>query len=317
MTAAFGTIALFAALFGALCAASLSVGVADLSAPEAAAPLEMLLVSRLPRTLAAILVGAGLAIAGLVMQTLARNRFVDPGIAGTEQSAALGVLAVTVLWPSASIAGKMAVAGLAALAGTAVFLLLVRRLPPTQPFLMPLFGLIYGGVIAAGVTFAAWQLDLLQYLDVWMNGDFSGILRGRYEILWGVAAAVALAWWLADALTIASLGKDVSVGLGLDYERMVRLGLVIVALLSALTVVVVGMIPFVGLIVPNLVSRLRGDNLRGALPWVALGGAALTLGCDVLGRVLRHPYEIPIGTILGVVGAAGFLWLLAGGRGRG
>ncbi|HYD67945.1 ABC transporter permease [Azospirillum sp.] len=313
MTAAFGTIALFAAL----CAASLSVGVADLSAPAAQAPLEMLLVSRLPRTLAAVLVGAGLAIAGLVMQTLARNRFVDPGIAGTEQSAALGVLAVTVLWPSASIAGKMAVAGLAALAGTAVFLLLVRRLPPTQPFLMPLFGLIYGGVIAAGVTFAAWQLDLLQYLDVWMNGDFSGILRGRYEILWGVAAAVALAWWLADALTIASLGKDVSVGLGLDYERMVRLGLVIVALLSALTVVVVGMIPFVGLIVPNLVSRLRGDNLRGALPWVALGGAALTLGCDVLGRVLRHPYEIPIGTILGVVGAAGFLWLLAGGRGRG
>ncbi len=316
-TAALGTAALFAALFAALCAASLSVGVADLSLQEQQASLEMLLVSRLPRTLAAILVGAGLAIAGLVMQTLARNRFVDPGIAGTEQSAALGVLLATVLWPSVPVAGKMAVASLAALAGTAVFLLLVRRLPPTQPFLLPIFGLIYGGVIAAGVTFVAWQMDLLQYLDTWMNGDFSGILRGRYEILWGVGAMVALAWWLADALTIASLGKDVSVGLGLDYEGMVRLGLVIVAVLSALTVVVVGMIPFVGLIVPNLASRLRGDNLRGALPWVALGGAALTLGCDVLGRVLRHPYEIPVGTILGVVGAAAFLWLLAGRRGRG
>ncbi|CAO3425797.1 ABC transporter permease [Azospirillum doebereinerae] len=315
--AAAGPILLFALFLGLLCIASLSVGVADLSARTAGALLDTLLISRLPRTLAVILVGAGLAIAGLVMQTLARNRFVDPGLSGTEQSAAFGVLLATVFWPGGSIAGKMLVATATALAGTAAFLLLVRRLPPTQPFLMPLFGLIYGGVIAAGVTFAAWHLDLLQYLDVWMNGDFSGILRGRYEILWGAAALVAISWWLADALTIASLGKDVSVGLGLDYERMVRLGLLIVALLSALTVVVVGMVPFVGLIVPNLVSRLRGDNLRGALPWVAAGGAALTLCCDILGRLLRYPYEIPIGTILGVVGAACALALLRGRSARG
>lgn len=311
--AGFGTILLFALL----CVASLSVGVSDLSTADGTETLDTLLISRLPRTLAAILVGAGLAIAGLVMQTLARNRFVDPGIGGTEQSAAFGILLVTLVWPAASILEKMAAATLTAIAGTAAFLLLVRRLPPTQPFLMPLFGLIYGGVIAAGVTFVAWQTDLLQYLDIWMNGDFSGILRGRYELLWGAAALVALSWRFADALTIASLGKEVSVGLGLDYERMVQAGLAVVALLSAMTVVVVGMIPFVGLIVPNLVSRLRGDNLRGSLPWVALGGAGLTLGCDVLGRLLRYPYEIPIGTILGTLGAALALWLLAGRHERG
>lgn len=311
--AGFGTVLVCALL----CAASLSVGVSDLSAAGGAEALDTLLISRLPRTLAAILVGAGLAIAGLVMQTLARNRFVDPGIGGTEQSAALGILLVTLLWPTASILEKMVVATLTAILGTAVFLLLVRRLPPAQPLLMPLFGLIYGGVIAAGVTVIAWQTDLLQYLDIWMNGDFSGILRGRYELLWLAAALVALSWWCADALTVASLGKEVSVGLGLDYERMVQAGLALVALLSAMTVVVVGMIPFVGLIVPNLVSRLRGDNLRGSLPWVALGGAGLTLGCDVLGRLLRYPYEIPIGTILGAVGAALALWLLAGRHERG
>lgn len=303
--------------FAALCAASLSTGVSDLSAADGADALDTLLVSRLPRTLAVILAGAGLAIAGLVMQTLARNRFVDPGIGGTEQSAAFGILLVTLVWPAASILEKMAAATVTAAAGTAVFLLLVRRLPPTQPFLMPLFGLIYGGVIAAGVTFIAWQTDLLQYLDIWMNGDFSGILRGRYELLWLAAVLVGLSWWFADALTIASLGKEVSLGLGLDYERMVQGGLAVVALLSAMTVVVVGMIPFVGLIVPNLVSRLRGDHLRGSLPWVALGGAGLTLGCDVLGRLLRYPYEIPVGTILGTVGAALALWLLAGRHERG
>ncbi|MBP2316327.1 ABC transporter permease [Azospirillum soli] len=311
--AALGTVLFFAAL----CAASLSVGVSDLSTVDGTEALDTLLISRLPRTLAVILVGAGLAIAGLIMQTLARNRFVDPGIGGTEQSAAFGILLATLVWPAASILEKMVVATLTALAGTAAFLLLVRRLPPTQPYLMPLFGLIYGGVISAGVTFIAWQMDLLQYLDIWMNGDFSGVLRGRYELLWLAALLVALAWWFADALTIASLGKDASLGLGLDYERMVQAGLAAVALLSAMTVVVVGMIPFVGLIVPNLVSRLRGDNLRGSLPWVALGGAGLTLGCDVLGRLLRYPYEIPIGTILGTVGAALALWLLAERHERG
>ncbi|WP_029010142.1 ABC transporter permease [Azospirillum halopraeferens] len=303
-----------AVVFVLLCAASLSVGVAGLSD---GAPLELLLVSRLPRTAAAILVGAGLAIAGLVMQILARNRFVDASIAGTEQSAALGILLATAVWPAASVAGKMAVAAAAALAGTALFLVLVRRLPPTEPFLMPLFGIVYGGVIAAGVTFVAWQMDLLQLLETWLNGDLSGILRGRYELLWGVGVMVVLVWWLADALTIASLGRDTGTGLGLDYERMMQVGLVIVSVLAALTVVVVGMVPFVGLIVPNIVSRLRGDNLRGALPWVAAGGAGLTLACDVLGRLLRYPYEVPLGTVLGVVGAAAFLWLVRGGRARG
>ncbi|NYZ14553.1 iron chelate uptake ABC transporter family permease subunit [Azospirillum sp. RWY-5-1] len=294
----------------ALCGASLATGVADLSAGGAES-VDTLLISRLPRTLAVVLVGAGLAVAGLVMQTLARNRFVDPGIAGTEQSAALGILLATLLWPAAPLPATMLAATLAALAGSGVFLALAQRLPPTEPHLMPLFGLIYGGVITAGVTFVAWHMDLLQYLDIWLNGDFSGVLRGRYELLWAIAAMVGLAWWLADALTIASLGREVGTGLGLDYDRMLRLGLLIVAMVSALTVVVVGLIPFVGLIVPNLVSRLRGDNLRGTLPWVALGGAALTLACDVLGRVLRYPYEIPVGTTLGVVGAAGFLALLA------
>lgn len=298
-------------LFGGLALLSLMIGVADNTGGE------MLWISRLPRTLAVILTGAGLGIAGLVMQTLARNRFVDPTLAGTEPSAMLGILLVTLLWPTAPVAGKMAVASLAALLGTAGFLAAIRRLPSTEPFLLPLVGLVYGGVIAAAVTFVAWQADLLQYVETWVNGDFSGILRGRYEILWGAALLVAVAWWFADALTIAALGKEMSLGLGLDYTALVRLGLVLVAMLSALTVATVGMIPFIGLIVPNLVTRLWGDHLRRSLPWVALAGATLCLAADLLGRVLRAPYEIPVGTILGVIGALAFLMLLLGRRPNG
>lgn len=292
---------------------SLFVGVGDMPLGRLlsdADALELLLVSRLPRTLAAILTGAGLAIAGLIMQTLARNRYVEPSTAGTAQSAELGILLATLLWPSASLALKSLAAGAAALLGTSVFLMTAHRLPPTQPFLVPLFGLVYGGVIGAAVTFIGWQADLLQYLAVWTNGDFSGVLRGRYELLWIGALMVAVAWFVADRLTIMTLGRDASVGLGLDYARMMQLGLLIVSIVSALGVVVVGMIPFVGLVVPNIVSRLMGDNLRGTLPVVALSGAALVLGCDILGRLIRYPYEIPVGTVMGVVGGFIFLWLL-------
>ncbi|KXF76492.1 iron ABC transporter permease [Paramesorhizobium deserti] len=304
----------------ALAAVSLFVGVSELSPgalfsdPQA---LGLMMASRVPRTLAALLAGGALAIAGLVMQALARNRFVEPSTAGTTQSAALGVLLVTVLWPEAPLGWKAAVAVVTALAGTSVFLALAHRLPPTQPFLVPLFGIVYGGVVGAVATFAAWQLDLLQYLETWTTGEFSGVLRGRYELLWIAGALVALAWWTADRLTILSLGRDVGIGLGLNYAAVLRLGLVIVSAIAALTVVVVGIIPFVGLVAPNLISRFAGENLRHTLPWVAGTGAALVLSCDIIGRLIRFPYEIPVGIVLGVVGAALFLGLLFAGRGDG
>ncbi|KXG87474.1 iron ABC transporter permease [Agrobacterium bohemicum] len=288
----------------ALSVASTLIGVSD------SGTIELFMVSRLPRTLAAILVGAGLALAGLVMQTLARNSYVEPSTTGTSQSAELGVLLVTLLWPSASLLLKSVVATATALAGTALFLLTAHRLPPTQPFLVPLFGIVYGGVIGAAVTFVAWQADLLQYLAIWTNGEFSGVLRGRYELLWISGAMLVVAWLVADRLTIMALGRDTSVGLGINHARMLQLGLVIVAVISALCTVIVGGIPFVGLVVPNIVSRLAGDNLRGTMPIVAMLGSILVLGCDILGRTINFPYEVPVGTVLGCIGALIFLFLL-------
>ncbi|SMC95066.1 iron chelate uptake ABC transporter family permease subunit [Rhizobium sp. RU36D] len=292
---------------------SLVTGVSDMplsqvfSNPEA---LQLLLVSRLPRTLAAILVGAGLAITGQIMQTLARNGFVEPSTAGTAQSAELGILAVIMLWPAAGLLAKSIVATVAALLGTSLFLMTAHRLPPTQPYLVPLFGIVYGGVIGAAVTFIAWQADLMQYLSIWTSGDFSGVLRGRYELLWVGAAMLVIAFAIADRLTIMTLGQDTTTGLGIDYRRMMQLGLVVVATVSALSTVVVGMIPFVGLVVPNIVSRLMGQNLRTTLPLIGISGALLVLGCDILGRVIRYPYEIPVGTVMGCVSGIIFLWLI-------
>ena len=303
-----------------LIAASLAVGVGNVRLDQLTSDAEawrLMLASRLPRTLAALLAGAGLGVAGLVMQALARNRFVEPTTAGTDQSAAAGVLVATLLFPAASLPAKTLIASGAALAGTSLFLSVAHRLPSNQPFLVPLFGLVYAAVLGSATAFVAWRMDLIQFYEIWTRGEFSGVLRGRYELLWISAAMVALAFWAADRLTILSLGRDVSVALGLDYEGMMRLGLVIVSVISALTVVVVGAIPFVGLVAPNLVTRALGDDLRRAAPWTAVVGASLTLACDLIGRLVRFPYEIPVGVVVGIVGAALFLWLLFGRRARG
>lgn len=295
---------------------SLFVGVSNVSlttlfAPDTSADaLRVLLVSRIPRTLALILAGSSMAIAGLIMQMLVRNRFVEPSTAGTTESAGLGLLTVTLLAPDTPIFGKMLVAAVFALAGTALFLRILRQVPLRDVLLVPLIGIMLGGVISAVTTFFAYRFDLLQSLGAWMTGDFSGVLRGRYELLWiGFLFAIA-AYLAADRFTVAGMGRDFTTNLGLNYRRVMALGLTIVSLVSAVVVVTVGMIPFLGLIVPNVVSLMIGDNMRRSVPWVATLGAVFVLSCDIIGRTVRAPYEIPIGTVVGVIGSALFLYLL-------
>src|SRR5690606_26835154 len=284
-------------------AVSMSIGVADLDR-------EIFWGSRLPRTVALVLSGAALAVCGLLMQLLVRNRFVEPSTVGTTEAAGLGLVVVTLLAPGAPLMVKMGTAALFALAGTWLFLRVVRLMPVREPILVPLIGLMLGAVIAAMTTFLAFHHDLLQTLNSWMTGDFSGVLRGRYELLWLVAGLVVVAFVAADRFTVAGMGETFSTNAGLDHRKVVAVGLTIVSLVSAVVVVTVGVIPFLGLIVPNVVSALVGDNARRGLPWVALLGSGLVLACDIVGRLVRHPYEIPVGTVMGVLGAVFFLHLL-------
>lgn len=303
-------LSILAALTLALLAgASCLVGVVDLFAGDLDAQM-VLAVSRLPRTFAALLAGAGLALAGVVVQMSVQNRLVEPGLVGTPESAMLGLLAVTLIAPGAALMVKMSVAAGTALVGTLGFLWLARHVPRRDPVLLPLVGLIYGGIIGAAVLWIAWTTDLVQYIGVWQSGEFSGVLQGRYELLWVVAVIGILLWLAADRITLLGLGEDAARSLGLNYQQTVLTGLVLVAVIVSVVVVSVGSIPFVGLVVPNVVSRWRGDNLRRNLPLVAWLGGCMVLGCDIVGRLIRYPYEIPAGTVFAVLGAGLFLWLL-------
>ena len=293
---------------------SLFVGVSDVSPAELLAGdadvRQTFLVSRVPRTLAVVLAGVALSIAGFILQLMARNRFVEPSTVGTVESATAGILVATLVLPGTPIVGKMLVAAVFAMAGTALFLTVLRRIPLRNTLIVPLVGIMLGGVIAAVTTFFAYRFDLLQTLNTWMIGDFSGLVRGRYELLWIVAVLAVVGYICADRFTVAGMGEEFTTNLGLDYRRTMNLGLVLVSLISAVVVVVVGAIPFLGLIVPNLVSLLIGDNVRRAVPWIAVVGAGFVLACDILGRVIRFPYEVPVGVIVSVVGSILFITLL-------
>lgn len=294
---------------------SLLVGVVALSphdlffGPSEKARL-ILFSSRVPRTLSLVLAGASMAIAGSIMQMLSRNRFVEPGTAGTIESAIFGLLVVTLIAPGLPVFFKMLVSVATALLGTALFLAVLERAPLRSPLLVPLVGLMLGGVINAGTTFIAYRFDVLQSLVGWATGDFSMVLRGRYELLWVSFVAAVAAYAIADRLTLAGLGQDISSNLGVNYQRTLVVGLGIVALVTASVVATVGAVPFVGLVVPNVVSMVIGDNVRRAVPWTALLGAVFVLGCDIVGRTIVGPYEIPLGSIVGVLGSAIFLLLL-------
>ncbi|KHN56538.1 ABC transporter permease [Pectobacterium fontis] len=271
---------------------------------------DIFFISRVPRTLALLLAGSAMSVAGLIMQLLTQNRFVEPSLAGTTQSASFGLLVVMIAVPSATIFTKMIVASLFALAGTFLFMMLLQRIVLKSALVVPLVGIMLGAVISSITTFGAMYFDLLQALGGWESGDFSGVLQGRYELLWLVGVLTLVACWIADRFTVAGMGREFSVNVGLNYRQVMMMGLSIIAVVSGVVVVVVGNLPFIGLIVPNLISMMLGDNVRKTIPWVCLLGGGLVLCCDIISRVIRYPFEIPVSVILGVIGAAVFLLLL-------
>lgn len=287
----------------ALSGASIMIGAADFD-------WELLRQSRLPRTAAVLLAGSALAMAGLLMQLLTQNRFVEPSTVGTTESAALGLLLITIFAPASPIFVKMAVACVAAIAGTALFIFTIGRLRHRKGFIVPLVGIMIGTVIGAISTFIALDVDLIQSLNAWQLGSFAGAIVGRWELLMLVAVMLVISYFVADRFTLLGLGKSYAINAGINFKRTETLGLVIVAITAAIVVTVIGSLPFLGLVVPNIVSLYFGDNARRSLPWVMILGAGFTLVCDLAGRLLRYPFEIPVGTVVGVVGGAIFLVIL-------
>ena len=271
---------------------------------------DMFKTTRVPRTIALVLAGAAMAMSGLIMQMLTQNRFVEPTTTGTTEWAGLGLLASYVFLPDGTILQRMIISVTFAFIGTMVFFAFLRRVTLRSSLIVPIVGIMLGAVVSAFSTFWALQTDLLQSLGIWFAGSFTSVISGQYEVLWIVVAVVIAVFFYADRLTAAGLGEDVATNIGLNYGRIILVGTSLVAVAAGVVTVVVGNLPFLGLIVPNIVSMMRGDDLRSNLPWVCLLGVGIVTVCDLLARTIIAPFEIPVSVILGIIGAVVFVFLI-------
>ncbi len=136
------------------------------------------------------------------------------------------------------------------------------------------------------------------------------LYRGNYELLYISLPLFILAYFLAHKITIVGMGEDIALNLGISYNGILFLGLMIVSIITSLVIVSVGIIPFLGLIIPNLVALYLGDNLRKNLIYIALCGALFLLVCDIISRLVIFPFEMPLSITTGVLGSLIFIFLL-------
>src|SRR5690606_20891113 len=136
--------------------------------------------------------------------------------------------------------------------------------------IVPIIGLMLGAVISSFSTFVTLYFNMAQVVENWFIGSFSGVQVGRYEYLWIIVLVTIIIFLYANRLTLAGLGEDIAKTLGVNYNQLIFLANALIAVTVGVVAAVIGNIPFLGLIVPNIISMIRGDDLRSNLPWVCL-----------------------------------------------
>lgn len=270
----------------------------------------MIFITRIPRTLSLMLTGAAMSMSGIVMQLITQNKLVEPTTTGTIEWAGLGLILAYIMVPSATLLLRTTFAILAAFIGSMIFFLLLRNIRLKSSLLVPVLGIMMGAVVSAVSTFVALEFNMTQSLELWFAGSFAPMQKGRYEYLYFIIVITIAIYIYADRLTLAGLGEDVATNLGLNYKKIILVANILVSIATGLVTSVVGNVPFLGILIPNLVSMYKGDNLRENLPHTCLSAMAVIMLADIVGRTIIAPFEVPVSLILGSVGAIGFLIIM-------
>lgn len=293
---------------------SLFIGVADINLDMLLhadkQTIEIMLISRVPRLLSICLAGAALSIAGQIMQQIVQNKFAAPSTTGTLDSALLGYM-ISIIWFSdLENWQQLFVIMLFSIIGTLFFVHFIQAIKLKNKILVPLIGIMYGSVISSLTTFISYKYDLIQTMNSWRIANFASVLGGNYELLYLAIPLTIIAYFFSSQFNAVSLGKFFAQNIGINYQKIIYIGIMIVSILASTVVMIVGVIPFIGLIIPNIVSLFLGDNLKRTLPWTAYWGVMLVLICDILGRLIIFPFEIPIAMIISLIGGAAFIVLI-------
>ena len=287
---------------------SLFTGVYDIAGQEDGRA--MFFITRVPRTAALMLTGAAMSMSGLVTQLITRNKLVEPTTAGTIEWAGLGLVFIYLIFPAPTLMLRMTGAIIFSFAGTMIFFLFLRRVRLRSSLIVPIIGMMLGAVISAISTFIGLAFQMTQSVQAWFVGSFAAVQIGRYEYLWLIVIITILIFIYADRLTVAGLGEDIATSLGLNYNRIIILGTGLISFAVGIVAAVIGSLPFLGLIVPNIASMYRGDDLRSNLPWVCVLGMGVITACDIISRTIIMPFEVPVSLILGTLGSITFVIIL-------
>lgn len=273
---------------------------------------------RLPRIVISMLIGAGLAVSGCILQGISRNALADPGILGINAGAGLMVMLYVTYFPTTSIRSVfwlplVALLG-AGLTAALIYMLAYRRHKGISPISLILVGIAVAAGISAAMIVLTLRLDPGQYQFVatWLAGSIWGTnWKFVLALLPWIVVLLPYVLYKARAMNVLTLGDQLATGLGAPVERE-RLVLLAAAIgLAGASVAVGGGIGFVGLIGPHLARRLVGPGHQSLLPASALAGALLVITADTIGRTVLQPTEIPTGIVVAVIGAPYFLYLLA------
>jgi iron complex transport system permease protein len=278
---------------------------------------QIFFVARLPRVLAAALVGSALALAGVVFQALLRNPLASPDTLGVSAGASLGAMMAITFGFDFSLLGVTAVP-LASFTGSfgalaIVYGLSAARRQGTSAMVLLLGGVTVQALLSAVIAFVQYLADFTQtFRNVrWLMGSLD---VASYAPIWASLVPLALAWsgfaTLPRVLDLISVGTETAAARGVDIERAERVALVSASLATGAAVSLAGPVSFVGIIVPHLVRLMVGADHRLVLPASALFGGAFLIGCDIVARTVIAPLELPVGIITALVGGPLFLWLL-------
>lgn len=266
--------------------------------------------SRMPRVLAAMLCGLALAASGVILQSVLANPLAAPNIIGVNSGAGFAVYLALALFPDAH--GLMpAAAFLGALAASSAVSLLSLRTSSGKATIV-LAGVAISSILGAGMdALVTLYPDMLVNASTFKIGSFYGITLASLHPAWAyIAAGLAAAFLLAKRLDVLVLGDEIAASLGMDVRLVRTFSLITAAVLAGAAVSFSGLVGFVGLIIPNAVRRITGGGHVRLLPTSALLGACFVIFCDILCRTLFSPYEIPVGIMMSFLGGPFFLYLL-------
>ncbi len=268
--------------------------------------------NRLPRSIAVLVVGGFLAVAGSIMQGITRNYLASPSLMGVNDGSAFLITIAMVFYPGLSNGSLILVSIIGSVIGAVLVLGIGSSIKNgLSPVRLAIIGTIVGSFLSSLGSAIAMYFQVSQSISSWYNTKVHTVNSDLLKIIIPIGViGIIVAIIIAKDITISSLGEDIAISLGQRTNIVKYLSVGAVVLLTATSVALVGKIAFVGLVIPNITRMIVGHDYKYIIPYSLIGGAFFLGLCDLLSRYIAFPFETPIGTVTAIIGVPFFLYMI-------